>query len=105
MKANPISIARWMMLAGAAGFLVLLALTSWALRDQIYQTFQDPGEPFQTYTPPRGANYASDEAWFAQFRETDEAVNKLACPVDEFLQLVQEFIFIAASILQRETDG
>ena len=39
MKANPISIARWMMLAGAAGFLVLLALTSWALRDQIYQTF------------------------------------------------------------------
>lgn len=72
MKANPISIARWMMLAGAAGFLVLLALTSWALRDQIYQTFQDPGEPFQTYTPPRGANYASDEAWFARGTFTGE---------------------------------
>ena len=57
MKASPISIARWMVLAGAAGFLVLLVLTSWALRDQIFQTFQDPGEPFQTYTPPPGADH------------------------------------------------
>jgi len=74
MKASPISIARWMILAGAGGFLVLLVLTSWALRDQIFQTFQDPGEPFQTYTPPPGADYAQDDAWYARagFASEDE---------------------------------
>ena len=74
MKASPISIARWMVLAGAAGFLVLLVLTSWALRDQIFQTFQDPGEPFQTYTPPPGADYAGADAWYARgdFASDDE---------------------------------
>lgn len=66
MKISTISIARWMVLAGTAGFLVLVALASWALRDQIYQTFQDPGEPFQTYTPPEGADYASAEGWFTR---------------------------------------
>jgi len=74
MKASPISIARWMVIAGAGGFLVLLVLTSWALRDQIFQTFQDPGEPFQTYTPPPGADYAQADAWYVRgdFASDDE---------------------------------
>lgn len=65
MLANPITIARWMVLAGTAGVLVIAALASWFLRDQIFQTFQDPGEPFQTYTPPTGADYANANAWYA----------------------------------------
>jgi hypothetical protein len=58
MLANPITIARWMIVTGIAGLLVIAALASWFLRDQIYQTFQDPGEPFQTYAPPDGVDYA-----------------------------------------------
>ncbi|WP_291842364.1 DUF3089 domain-containing protein [Maricaulis sp.] len=65
MLANPIMIARWMILTGIAGLLIIAALASWFLRDQIFQTFQDPGEPFQTYTPPDGADYANASAWYA----------------------------------------
>ena len=65
MLANPIMIARWMILTGIAGLLIVAALASWFLRDQIFQTFQDPGEPFQTYTPPVGADYANASAWYA----------------------------------------
>ncbi len=54
---------RFMALACLGG-LVLLGLAAWALRDQIYQTLQDPGEPFQTYTPPASPDYQSADAWF-----------------------------------------
>jgi len=75
MLANPTSIARWMIIAGGLGLLVISTLASWLLRDQIFQTFQDPGEPFQTYTPPAPADYATTDAWFAQgnFSNPDEA--------------------------------
>ncbi len=74
MLANPITIARWMIVTGIAGLLVIAALASWFLRDQIYQTFQDPGEPFQTYAPPDGVDYAQADAWYAahEFADTDE---------------------------------
>ena len=35
-------------------------------RDDIFQTIQDPGQPFQTYEPPAAPNYASLESWLAQ---------------------------------------
>lgn len=74
MLANPITIARWMIVAGIAGLLVIAALAGWFLRDQIFQTFQDPGEPFQTYTPPAGVDYAEAGAWYATgtFSDHDE---------------------------------
>jgi len=65
MLANPITIARWMIVTGIAGVLVISALASWFLRDQIFQTFQDPGVPFQTYMPPTPADYGDGDAWFA----------------------------------------
>ncbi len=75
MLANPTSIARWMIIAGGLGLLLISALAGWFLRDQIFQTFQDPGEPFQTYTPPVPADYAATDAWFSQgsFSNPDEA--------------------------------
>jgi Protein of unknown function (DUF3089) len=75
MLANPISIARWMVVAGSLGLLVVAALAGWLLRDQIFQTFQDPGEPFQTYSPPPPADYAAADAWFARgdFSDPEEA--------------------------------
>lgn len=73
MISSPVSIARWMIFAGAGILLVLILLASWFMRDQIYQTFQDPGEPFQTYTPPPGADYARAEGWYVRDSFADEA--------------------------------
>lgn len=66
------SLAARLILVGAAGFLILVILAAWLLRDQIYQTFQDPGEPFQTYTPPPAPDYAEDAAWFLRQTYADE---------------------------------
>ncbi|WP_421791645.1 DUF3089 domain-containing protein [Hyphobacterium sp.] len=43
---------------------MLLALASWVLRDQIYQSFLDPGEPYQTYIPPEAPDYRQSSAWY-----------------------------------------
>lgn len=57
---RPVTIA--LAVSGAA-LLVVLAAASWLMRDQIYQTFLDPGVPFQTYEPPPAADYADSDAW------------------------------------------
>ena len=72
MAVSPMSLARWVILLGIAGFVILLALAGWFLRDQVFQTFQDPGEPFQTYTPPPGADYAEADGWFASGEFSNE---------------------------------
>ena len=74
MRASPVTLARWMILTGAGILLGLILVASWLLRDQIIQTFQDPGEPFQTYTPPPGADYASAAGWYVRgdFTAEDE---------------------------------
>ncbi|PHR61845.1 MAG: hypothetical protein COA43_01360 [Robiginitomaculum sp.] len=41
----------------------LLILTTWYYRDDVFQTIYDPGEPFQTYTPPLAPDYAKSNAW------------------------------------------
>lgn len=51
-----------LILAGMV-FVVLLAAASWLMRDQIYQSLQDPGVPFQTYVPPPPPDYAAPESW------------------------------------------
>lgn len=43
--------------------LLLLAAAAWLMRDQVYQSFLDPGVPFQTYEPPPAPVYADSEAW------------------------------------------
>ena len=72
MLASPVTLARWMILTGAGILLGLIVTASWLLRDQIFQTFQDPGEPFQTYTPPPGADYAAASGWYARGEFTAE---------------------------------
>lgn len=49
--------------AAAAAFLILVILASWILRDQIFQTFLDPGVPYQTYQLPPAPDYAEPGAW------------------------------------------
>lgn len=72
---NTVRIAWWIIAASVGGFLALAALSGWFLRDQIFQTFQDPGEPFQTYEPPDAADYTHADAWFLRgaFSEPLEA--------------------------------
>jgi hypothetical protein len=59
---------RWFgtaLLIAAGGFAALLVLASIILRDDIYQSFLDPGIPFQTYERPPAPDYAAAEAWAA----------------------------------------
>lgn len=63
---SPLSIASRLMLLSGVVLIVLLGLAAWFLRDQVFQTFQDPGQPFQTYSPPPGADYAENDAWFVR---------------------------------------
>ena len=51
---------------GIMGLLVIILTLAYVYRDDIFQTIQDPGQPFQTYTPPAAPNYASLESWLAQ---------------------------------------
>ncbi len=44
---------------------VILALV-YVYRDDIFQTIQDPGQPFQTYDPPAPPDYSSVDSWLAQ---------------------------------------
>ncbi|WP_421786548.1 DUF3089 domain-containing protein [Hyphobacterium sp.] len=63
-------LAIWTFAAAAFGLLVLLAVASWILRDQIYQSFLDPGEPYQTYTVPPAPDYTLQSSWYARPAET-----------------------------------
>jgi hypothetical protein len=65
-RSSPARWAIWTFTVAAIGLLLLLALASWILRDQIYQSFLDPGEPYQTYTIPPAPDYAAADSWYAR---------------------------------------
>ncbi len=56
---------RWRSLS-LLGFVILLGLAVAAgigLRDNIFREMMDPGQPFQTYTPPDAPDYTQWSAW------------------------------------------
>ena len=57
----------WPMISGAllATFVIIGAL-AWVYRDDIFQTIQDPRQPFQTYDPPDAPDYAQADSWLSQ---------------------------------------
>lgn len=57
---------RWTLIVGVAGFVGLLALGAVVLRDQIFQTFLDPGVPYQTYQKPPAPDYTQEAAWLSR---------------------------------------
>jgi hypothetical protein len=71
-SATRTRVAIWTICAAIAGFIILLALASWILRDQIYQSLLDPGEPYQTYTIPPAPDYSDPAAWYAYPEATDD---------------------------------
>ena len=50
-------------LAAIGALAVLIAVAAWIARDQIYQSFLDPGVPYQTYEAPAAPDYAEEAAW------------------------------------------
>ena len=63
----PLSVwLRWGLLGAVTGFMALVALSAVIMRDQIFQTFLDPGVPFQTYERPPAPDYTQDDAWAAR---------------------------------------
>ena len=72
MSSHPIARHAFLTICLAlAGLLIVAALV---FRDQVYRTFQDPGVPFQTYSPPAGADYAEAAGWYVRdaFTDADE---------------------------------
>lgn len=59
-------LTKWVAIAAAVLFAILLVLAIWFSRHQIFQSLLDPGEPFQTYTPPAEPDYADAAAWYAR---------------------------------------
>ncbi len=57
----------WPALAGATlATLIIIGSLAWIYRDDIFQTIQDPRQPFQTYDPPVAPDYALSESWLSQ---------------------------------------
>ena len=46
--------------------LLLAALTAYIFRDDIFQSLQDPGVPFQTYEKPPAPDYTLDSSWLSR---------------------------------------
>lgn len=46
--------------------LIIAGTLAWIYRDDIFQTIQDPRQPFQTYDPPDAPNYALADSWLSQ---------------------------------------
>ena len=51
---------------GILALFVGLITAFYFYSDDIFQSFQDPGEPFQTYQKPTPPDYASPDAWMAR---------------------------------------
>ena len=48
------------------GGLVFFGVLAFLYRDDIFQSFQDPGQPFQTYEKPAPPDYNTAEGWIAR---------------------------------------
>lgn len=59
--------APWqMVMGGVIATLIFVVALAWIYRDDIFQTIQDPRQPFQTYDPPGASDYALAESWLSQ---------------------------------------
>lgn len=59
------SVDRKKIISGAAAMLALILLGLYLYRDDIFQSLQDPGLPFQTYEKPVAPDYADPTSWLA----------------------------------------
>jgi hypothetical protein len=60
-------IAAWQMVTGAViATLIIAGALAWFYRDDIFQTIQDPRQPFQTYDPPEAPDYTQSGSRLSQ---------------------------------------
>lgn len=60
-------LAAWqMVMGGVIATLIFAGASIWLYIDDIFQTIQDPRQPFQTYDPPDAPDYALAESWLSQ---------------------------------------
>ena len=64
-KSGKFTIEKPFLLAGLVVFFMTL-IVIYLYRDDIFQTIQDPRQPFQTYEKPLAPDYSASEAWLAQ---------------------------------------
>jgi len=64
-KNGKIKIEKPFLFASIIVFFMALVVV-YLYRDDIFQTIQDPRQPFQTYAKPKAPDYSSPEAWLAQ---------------------------------------
>lgn len=64
-KNRKIKIEKPFLFSGLLVFFMTLCV-AYLYRDDIFQTIQDPRQPFQTYTKPVAPDYNTAEAWLAQ---------------------------------------
>ncbi|WP_427450841.1 DUF3089 domain-containing protein [Litorimonas sp. WD9-15] len=53
-------------MAALLGIAFVLLIIAYLYRDDIFQSIQDPGQPFQTYEPPIAPVYTEAESWLAR---------------------------------------
>ncbi|WP_371398022.1 DUF3089 domain-containing protein [Fretibacter rubidus] len=70
--------------ATMAGLIVLIALGLFFYRNDIFQSLQDPGVPFQTYDKPVAPDYADPTSWLA-IPDLSADVYDADAPADAFI--------------------
>lgn len=73
-KLGPIHI-RILAFASSAFLALLLVAIAWYYRDDLFQTIYDPGQPFQTYTPPPTPNYKQADAWLVRQGQENDPIS------------------------------
>lgn len=56
---------------GSIALALVLVFAAFFYRDDLFQSYLDPGMPFQTYQPPAPPNYANETDWLS-WPETDK---------------------------------
>ena len=83
-KKGKIKIDKPFLLVGLVLFFMTL-MVIYLYRDDIFQTIQDPRQPFQTYEKPIAPDYNSSEAWLAQADLTQDSYEHPSAGGDVFV--------------------
>ena len=83
-KSGKFTIEKPFLLAGLILFFMTLIII-YLYRDDIFQTIQDPRQPFQTYEKPAAPDYTSGEAWLAQPELTQDPFEHPSAGGDVFV--------------------
>lgn len=76
MKFMPRTLLGLTFMVSMVSFFVLLTVSAFVFRDDIFQSFLDPGIPYQTYERPAAPDYQRAESW--AYRSDSEDLSQAA---------------------------